>query len=105
MTTAMVTIQGVDEAAERVAQACRAEMELEDQRPLVKMEAVRRIMTRDSIAATPAEKIVESDAEYMSHRAKQYAAVVEKQRAFGALEAAKLRARLSVEMMTVGLAP
>lgn len=87
-------------ASERVAQACRVEMELEDERSILKSYAVRRIMVRDSLAATPAEKIVETDEEYAAHREKQHEAVVEKARAFGALDAAKLRAKLSVALAT-----
>lgn len=92
-------IEAIPEAAERVAQACKLEMELEDRRPIIKAEAVRRIMARDSIAATPAEKIVETDGVYADLRAEQTRAVVEKQRAFGEYEAAKLRARLAVAVV------
>ena len=94
-------IAAIDDAAERVALACKVEMELEDQRPIIKADAVRRIMARDGIAATPAEKIVETDGEYAAHRNRQTMAVVEKQRAFGAYEAAKLRARLAVTLAEV----
>jgi ABC-type hemin transport system substrate-binding protein len=96
----------VEEAADRLATACRAEMELEDERPAQKSAAVRRLMgtenpeTNKPHSASSAEKIVETDGEYAAHRRKQYDAVVEKQRAYGAYEAAKLRARLSVDLAT-----
>lgn len=96
-------IAEIERAAERLAIACRAEMELEDERPIIKADAVRRIMTRDAIAATPAEKIVETDAEYASHRRRQYDAVVEKQRAYGQYEAAKRRADLGVALVDIEL--
>lgn len=92
-------IEAIVDAAERVALACKVEMELEDERPIIKSAAVRRIMERDGIAATPAEKIVETDGEYNAHRKRQSMAVVEKQRAFGEYEASKLRARLAVAVV------
>ena len=93
---AVVAVAAIENAAERLALAIKTEMTLEDERPLVKAQAVRRIMERDSIAATPAEKIVESDAEYLAHRKRQYDAVVETIRARGAFEASKRRADLEV---------
>jgi hypothetical protein len=86
----------------RAGQACRKEMELEDERSILKPQATRRIMARDNIAATPAEKLVETDEEYASLRRRQYDIVVEKQRAFGELEAAKLRARLNIAVIEGG---
>lgn len=96
-------VNDIERAAERLAIAVRAEMELEDERPIVKAEAVKRIMARDGIAATPAEKIVETDDVYAAHRRKQYAAVVEKQQAYGAFEAAKRRADLEIALIDVEL--
>ena len=100
---AVVAVNAIENAAERLALAIKLEMTLEDERPLVKAQAVRRIMDRDGIAATPAEKIVESDAEYLAHRKRQYDAVVEKQRAFGAYEAAKRRADLEIAIIDIAL--
>jgi hypothetical protein len=101
--TAEQAIAAIEAAASRLALACRDEMELEDERPIVKAAAVRRIMERDGIAATPAEKIVETDQEYAAHRRRQYTAVVEKQRAFGEYEAAKRRADLLIAMIDYDL--
>jgi hypothetical protein len=98
---ALAAIQDIREAANDLGWQCAQEMELEDRRPLVKRDAIQRIMVRDGIAATPAEKIVETDEAYMQHRAKQRAAVVETYRARGAYEAAKLEAALAVEMLRV----
>jgi hypothetical protein len=96
--TAEAAIEAIERAAERLAIAVQREMLLEDRRPLVKAEAVKRIMQRDSLAATPAEKIVESDDAYLAHRVEQYAAVVETIRARAAYEAAKRRADMSVDL-------
>lgn len=101
-------ISAVQHAATNLGDARTHEMRLEDARPIVKMEAVKRIMERDGIAATPAEKIVETDALYTAHRERQYTAVRETQSAWGAFEAAKLTALLAVEqyratMATVGV--
>lgn len=100
---AIAAIDFVEVAAERVAEATAAEMAIDDERPLVKADAIRRIMVRDNIAATPAEKIVETDAEFLGLRARQKAVVVEKIRAEGVLAAAKLRAQLRVRLVEVGV--
>jgi hypothetical protein len=96
--TANTAIEAIERAAERLALASKIEMELEDRRPIIKAEAVARIMERDSIAATPAEKIVETDPEYAAHRNRQAMAVVETIRAKGAFEAAKRRADVAIDM-------
>jgi hypothetical protein len=57
------------------------EQQLEDERPLIKEMAIIRIMEKDKIAATRAEKIVESDLEYMKHRVAQRASIVARFRA------------------------
>lgn len=85
-------IDRVVNCAEALAYARADEMRLEDERALVKRDAVLRIMQRDGIAATPAEKIVETDEMYMAHRALQRAAVVATQRAWGDYEAARVLA-------------
>jgi hypothetical protein len=100
-------IDSIEAAASRLAAACRAEMELEDGRPAEKSAAVRRLMgsenpeTNKPHSASSAEKIVETDGEYAAYRRRQYDAVVEKQRAYGAYEAARLRAKLSVGLAVV----
>lgn len=106
MSTSLITeridrieqsIDALERAADRLGAAMRAEMELEDERSVIKPQATKRIMARDTVAATPAEKLVETDEGYAAHRRKQADAVVEVQRARGAYEAAKLRARLALE--------
>jgi vacuolar-type H+-ATPase subunit I/STV1 len=75
-----------------LGQALALEQELEDDRAAVKADAIGRIMKRDGLAATPAEKIVETDEEYFRHRAKQRASIVSRFRADAEYQAAKSRA-------------
>lgn len=96
--TAEAAVEAIERAAERLAVATQREMLLEERRPLVKAEAVKRIMQRDGLAATPAEKIVESDDEYLALRVEQCAAVVETIRARGAYEAQKRRADVAIDL-------
>jgi hypothetical protein len=97
-TVAETAIAAIEQAGERLAQACRAEMALEDGRALVKAEAVKRIMQRDGIAATPAEKIAESDEVFAAYRSAQADAVVETIRARAAFEASKRKADLAIDL-------
>jgi hypothetical protein len=96
---ARVTIAGED-----LAHAIERVMQLEDGRSLVKAEAIRRMVGTENPlngkphSASSAEAIVESDAEYASYRKQQRDAEVEKHRAYAAYEAAKLGARLAVEL-------
>lgn len=78
--------------AEARADAKNHESELEDNRALVKKEAIQRIVERDKIAATPAEKIVETDEGYAAHRAAQRAAVIAVFQTEAAYKAAVLNA-------------
>lgn len=97
-------IDTIEQRGEELADAVRAEQQLEDGRALAKSAAVRRIMqtlneeTGKAHSASSAEKIVESDEGYAAYRVAQANAVVEKQRAFARYEAAKLRARLAVSL-------
>lgn len=93
------TISRIREAGDALAQATRAEMELENRRPLVKAAAIRRLMESGAASsATAAEKIVEQDAEYADHRRQQVEAAVARQQWFAAYEVAKLDARLAVAL-------
>lgn len=86
----------LDEAAEALADAINNETSLEDERALIKVAAVKRLMESGAASSvTAAEKIVESDAGYALHRSQQREAVMRKQMAFAGWEAAKLRARLA----------
>lgn len=79
-------------AGEALGEALAHEQELEDDRAAIKADAIKRIMARDGLAATPAEKVVETDADYFAHREKQRASIVARFRADAEYWAAKARA-------------
>jgi len=102
--TAYRWIEGVNRAAAELAAAMNNESELEDSRALVKVEAIRRIMaagpndlTGKPHSSSSAESIVEQDAGYQEHRARQRDAVQATILYRARLEAAKLKARFAVE--------
>lgn len=103
-TTAEQAIVAIETAAERLAAAVRDEMQLEDQRPIMKTLAIRRLMqsenpeTQKPHSASSAEKVVEADAEYAAHRARQHEAVVETIKARAAYESAKRRADVAIDL-------
>ena len=74
----------------RLAQA--HEQELEDDRAAIKADAIQRIMKREGLAATPAEKIVETDEAYFLHRQRQRFSVVDRFKADAEYQAAKAEA-------------
>lgn len=79
-------------AGEALGDATAHEQELEDDRAAIKADAIVRVMKRDGLAATPAEKIVETDEEYFKHRAKQRASIVARFRADAEYQVAKATA-------------
>lgn len=89
-------IMDVRVSAERLGLARAEEQRLEDERGLLKAAATKRIMARDNIAATNAEKIVESDEEYAAHRRAQRQAVIDAECARGDFYAARYRAELAI---------
>lgn len=92
-------IAAVEGAATNLVVATCREMELEDNRALVKDAGIKRLMASGvATSVTGAEKVIELDVEYMAHRAAQREAVADRIFAQGKLEAAKLRARLAVEI-------
>jgi hypothetical protein len=101
--SARASIAAIEAAATWVADALNTIARLEDERALIKPEAIRRIMESRGMAATPAEKIVEADPEYFAHREKQRDAEVVKWAAAGQYEAAKLTAKLDVALATRGM--
>jgi tRNA G37 N-methylase Trm5 len=92
-------------AAEQYRTLVAAEMLLEDTRPLVKYEAIGRIMgtpntvTNKPHSASSAEAIVETDAEYWAVLAKKRQAVVDKLHAHASLEAARYRIQEALTVM------
>lgn len=99
---AEVSIALYEETAAKWRLCLEREMELESARPLVKSEAVRRIMETENPdtgkphSATSAEKVVESDAEYAEFLRTLRGVVINKHEAAAATEAAKLRAKLAL---------
>lgn len=92
-------VAGVQMVAHALAEAIVQEMELADQRPLIKDAAIIRIVeSGQERSATAAEKVVERDPEYAEHRRRQYDAVRTRIAAEAAYEVAKLNARLAVAM-------
>jgi hypothetical protein len=96
---ASMACEDLEAAGVMLGEAMVLEMQLADERPLVKREAVTRVMAAHNMAATPAEKLVELDEIFMAHRRKEYAAVLDVQRARAAFHAADHRARLSVALV------
>jgi len=87
-------LNALTRAGAALAEATCREMELADERALVKDAAIRRLVeTGQERSATAAEKFVERDAEYAAHRRKQYEAVVARITAQAAYEVAWCSAR------------
>lgn len=115
MTTfasASTYVEAIVAAAKEYGQAQAHESQLEDDRCFAKRDAIRRIMqqpneeTQKPHSASSAEKVVETDAEYMAFRQKQREAVVATQLARGRFYAARLRAELEIVVLrdTAGIA-
>jgi hypothetical protein len=85
-------IESLKEKGQALGEARALEQQLEDERALIKEMAIIRIMGKNKCASTPAEKIVESDLEYMNHRIAQRASVVARFRADAEYQAAKAEA-------------
>jgi hypothetical protein len=100
-------IAAVEAAATAYGHACAREMELEDERALLKAAAVRRLMqttnelTNKPHSASSAEAVVEIDREYATHRAQQRDCVVIKNMMYGQMKAAELRARRAVGLEAI----
>ena len=91
------------------ARLCARELELENDRPILKRQAILRLMGQDNPltstadkpklhSASSAEAIVESDAEYMAHLGAQRTVVFEKHMALTRMTSAKLRAGLAIAL-------
>ncbi len=78
-------------AAGHYADARALEQSLEDRRPIVKHEAIGRLMAARGLSATAAEKIVELDETYAELRVQQGAAVVSTILARAEYEASRAR--------------
>lgn len=91
------SIELLHNAAYECAQAHNHVAELEDERALIKPEAIKRIMEQGLAGSnSAAEKIVEQDPFYAEHRVKQRQAENLRWASLGCWEAAKLTAQLDV---------
>jgi hypothetical protein len=90
-------IAAMHAAAAALGAAKADELGLEDQRALVKRDAIKRLMqttnelTGKPHSASSAETVVEGDEEYALHRAAQRVAAIESQVAWAKWEAARAR--------------
>lgn len=88
-------------AADELGRAKAREMELEMQRALVKLDAIRRLVgTPNDLngkphSASSAEAAVETDHEYMQHRAEQREAVIHTLMCAARYESAKVWERVA----------
>jgi hypothetical protein len=99
---AYTEISAVEGAALILADCTSRESQLADERSLQKDAAIRRLMAAGTYTSvTKAEAFVEFDAEFMAHRESERHAVAARIIAQGKLEAAKLRARLAVELVAI----
>ena len=103
LATAQMHTDTIDAAAREYARATQYEHEVEFDRAEIKAGAVRRIMDRENIAATPAEKLVHTDATYTAHCAGGRLAAANTIIARGAFESAKRRADLAVAVAIASL--
>lgn len=94
---ARLSIERLGDVAQRVAAAMNRVAQLEDERALIKPQAIRRLIESGAAtSATAAERIVEQDDQYAAHRLLQRDAEIDKWAALGAWEAMKLDAQLDV---------
>ena len=100
-SSALVALNQYDIASEQYAVAVVREMEIEDGRSTLKDAAVRRIMDEKSIAYTPAEKLVETDAEYVALLKARREVVLAKTRLYGERESARMAFQLAVTLARV----
>lgn len=99
---AYIEIAAVEGVALLLAHATTFETKLADERALVKDEGIARLRSSGvASSVTAAEKVIELDAAYMSHRELERKAVAARIVAQGKYEAAKLRARLAVELVAI----
>lgn len=97
-------ITQIVEAGEAYGEAVHAEMQIEDERPLAKLEAIKRLMalpnelTGKPHSASSAEAVVETDLTYAAYLCAKREAVVEKIRAKTALDVAQLRVRAMIAL-------
>lgn len=90
-----VLVQSIINAGDRLAEATEVEMALEDRRPIVKADAIKRLMAAAGLSATAAEKLVEQDDKYADLLRQKRAATVERITARAYYDATVARAKLA----------
>lgn len=102
---ALDAIETYQAEGQKYAELVALETRLEDERPILKQQAVLRVMEADNPltnkphSASSAEAVVESDAIYMEYRRRQRVVVLDKNTALTTLTAARLRAELGIAMI------
>ena len=105
--TASLCLDEYEAASADHARLCSRELELENDRPILKRQAIMRLMGSENPLTTSADKpklrsassaeaIVESDPEYMAHLGAQRTVVFEKNMAYTRMTAARLRTELAI---------
>ena len=67
VSSPQVLLKRFADISDRLAVAVTREMELRDQKPLIKDEAIRRTMGRDGVSYSAAERTAEDDSFYAEH--------------------------------------
>jgi hypothetical protein len=104
---ASLSVDEYEEAGKDYARLSARELELENDRPIVKRQAILRLMGSENPLTTTADKpklhsassaeaIVESDPEYMAHLGAQRTVVFEKNMAYTRMTSARLRTELAI---------
>jgi hypothetical protein len=104
---ASLSIDEYESAGADHARLSARELELENDRPILKRQAILRLMGQENAltstadkpklhSASSAEAIVEADPEYMAHLGAQRTVVFEKNMAYTRLTSARLRAELAI---------
>jgi len=99
--TARGLVEAVEAAGRLLAMRTREQMDLSWQLSVRKDEAVRRIMSAQSLSATAAEKLAEQDAEYAACCHAKSAAEADRLEADAAYRAAQYRASLAIVCITI----
>ena len=93
---AVAARQDYEDASVRFAKYVTEEAELEALRPVIKHAVTIRLMDEQKLAATPADKVASTDAEYLEHLEAQRDVVAKKNDACTKMQSARLRAELAL---------
>jgi hypothetical protein len=100
--SALAEIRAVEQYASDLADATSLETKLADTRTFIKDAGIGRLIASKRFSSvTAAEKGIEFDDDFMAHREAERIAVADRIMAEGRYEAAKLRARLAIELCAI----